>query len=741
MVKSIIAVENSQHFASLEETPSQNPFLHQYLPYEAPLFVASDHLTIQQQAEQQALMDWQRNIHRIKIGTTTVATLRDGKPFEDINDLYGFLSEHLLVAFDEEQKLPYLHQAIIHLHQGGLLHSAGIGISQITLRGLNFPTPSFEFNITLYPTTKGIGIEENLKLKQIGLPDGSCLDINDTNRDQVFFNVQHHALLELTTAAEVQVEARPVHSHIELSPEAISKLALQSLITSPSPKEDTASETGSWFSTLFQLPLPSFSASLSSSETKIPSTLIEREQRWLEAFETFIQNQNQLRVAQNSSIQSDYRLSLKYQQMISEISPILLNIQEQKKPVEPTLNEIQTLIEKFVQLKKQISRNLYHPADANFFKEQLKNYLEHLQSHQQKLMAFIYPLQQSPSSISPDIETYLTALNEKIASCNLLIETVMDPNTHLAKIDLTSQVSTLKQLTDQKISLDRRFMQACDTQTGEQSQALNLVSQYETLSQHIQRRRNRHEELLPLLDQLKTEFATLSAFKSYPTYSEQREAITQKFKAYEAQQLPIVPHEHDTSTPPDFIQRIKGQETNAHELLQGSQALAEEVKMFYDEISQQLREVKTLYDEYRAPLDFVDETLLHNPAEYEAISDAVSQLTQLIKEQVFNHLREYSHPKKPFHLMSNWNCHNIPQSKKFQTELKATRDLPQLYIALKSEYDLTKETVYNPEGSYRLSLKNALDKVVPYILPSQLPQLNEQAAIQTLQNEISSLAI
>lgn len=152
------------------------------LPFEVtytdPLTSAEDIEQKTQEFERQVALDWPRRIeHRYRLAGVPIKQLDESNQAEYISPKGLFLTQ-LAIGVEPKYREEFVNKAILHCHQGGLIHNTGAVLSQMyqANRMAQFNDKAnkqevaalhFLGDVTFYPIHDGIGILEKNKLTQI----------------------------------------------------------------------------------------------------------------------------------------------------------------------------------------------------------------------------------------------------------------------------------------------------------------------------------------------------------------------------------------------------------------------------------------------------------------------------------------------------------------------------------------------------------------------------------------------
>ncbi len=161
--------DNTLYFNTQAQLPpSDCDILPEGVFYEGPVFRPSE--DFMDAVRKQVARDWRGDTHSYFVGHSTVFDQNDGANFNSDAEVFDFIKEHLLAGIPKGQREQAFLLCLPHLHQGGLMHAAGYEIFDKYNQYVDGIKPFFDYKITLYPLTDGIGIEEKLIPKYISVP-------------------------------------------------------------------------------------------------------------------------------------------------------------------------------------------------------------------------------------------------------------------------------------------------------------------------------------------------------------------------------------------------------------------------------------------------------------------------------------------------------------------------------------------------------------------------------------------
>ncbi len=700
MSVSIAATTNSLKFDQLKCQISNSALFEGPLEYRTPIFSASQNLTLKQQAENQALLDWNRCIKNYYIGSNSLFELREGKFFNSIDELYLFIKQSLLIGMSEDEHQEMLEQSIFHLHQGGILHSAGIALSNQFLRGSEYPTPVFSFKVVLYPMETGIGIEENLKLKHILTPDSLVYSAEDN--DDLSLNVKHYGALERNPGFS-NVAALSIHTDVQISEKVLTILDIKPNHSFDRLPLQLNPKTFSWLS-YFTWPAELLFDSL-AWQSSLSKEQHQAEVKWLTTFDIYL---NHIKQKQQSAIKQ-----LQHQQeKIDNLNTLKDTLASQIEKNNALLSPIKAGLANTTNQLEQFSDLLSNTSSDSHSQQQRAKFLVTLQAFQDSLTEHLSNLNQA-IKLAEYLESPFyfrlkqlkqTVLNKK-SKVSQLQRVVANPN--ISNTDeIISLSKALKLLLTDNEELQQAFSsieeRIAETSTKAESASLEfnsrIITTHKNLQEHNQELAAQLDALEDAITELKFKLKAIASQEEYVQYLKCRDKIFSLFRSIGDIDPCNLNSEQVTRSLADLL---SAQDKVKNSLVK----IKARIDIFNTVMLVKSSDYLEFISQYRNPLSII-ERLSGCSKLKEQLAELKEQFVSEFKSATLAKLTRYSDPDgivpftKGWLFAGQWGKHHAARARTFSKSLGTCCTVEDTFLALEREKQYIETNFIKQDGEY-----------------------------------------
>lgn len=730
--RSIIAKMNSMKFDELTQEQSSDLLLAP-LAYLPPIFPSNRKIPYQQQAQAQAISDWNRNMGHYFIGDKSISALREGAKFSSIEELNHFIISHLLIGMPTDEHRTMLEQSILHLHQGGILHSANIAIHQQLTNGFERPVPSFKFKVTLFPLETGIGFQESLKLSELYLPKSEEILLTSENPETLFLDVEHYSKLELAPGYG-NVSAATLKTTINASEFIKEQLSITEHLNLQEPQASAEQQTSGLTSYLSKITSLLRVLWRSGSAETVDSR--ELEQAYIKTIDMVLEKNKTLYHGETEEINGQSRLLFQLNQKNAETFQQLSDASHQLSPANKTFNQCQQALLKLKTVYSEPVNVDHSPVQISHAQIVIDDYLPELErkiellKHQQQA---IKPV--ASQAIQHQLQRHIDQLQTKAKHVEWLAKTLATPN--LYKDEFVSNIAKQHQsFSQQAQQLFDILNETIEQESLYHSMLSAHISLTEEQQQQLDKRTERLVQLSSQQDALSASIEKLNLdFKQnrfqQPQYASDRKSIIEQLQVVEFDALQLQRFYTDTT-----INELIGQTYALKSLIA---AQSQQSKTLTQQLTKLLANINNLYDKsiersqaYQEPEAFLTDVDMPQRLT-DAIDAAYQQSFKQLKEKVVNDLEPYYNSPFPNRILNEvwsssiWAKHNQPRAQAFVEEsIAQSTSFSDLYQTLYREHKSASQEVVNRQGQYCLLLKKLTEHVASFLTEKQLDDIHHQ---------------
>ena len=730
MGTSLIITDNSIEFYKLKNQNDSNPLFDGPLIYNPPIFPKSKDKTILELAKSQALMDWNRNLHGYKIGNSSVYILNNGNPFESIEELYAFIQKHLLVGLPKEEHQSVLDQCILHLHQGGLLHAAGIAVSQKFLKGSSHPTPFFDFSIELYPLYTGIGIKEKLTLREIYLPDkGRCQSVLESS--DLNFNVEHYSTLEHKHGHYGQVTANSLKTRAYISKPLCHMLEVDYI---DKPDNTNLNLDVSVFSLFSYLTWP---ASLILKHFGFLSDInpesIEIEKRWLKTLKGFIDGANETLSEKRTNSRQFKNHQTKTYTMLSEVFSSISKQKHAVRSLGKQFNRFQLTQEKLRGCITSLRVIEHSQEHAKMHIKNLQWTISLLVNELNQIKQYLSTLGEHYPNLTISLKKSLLKAEQEIEQRSMVIKLLKNGG----EIDrlLETIDSDQQQINQGKTKLNQHLDKVEGYYQSEIRKANHQDSQIHAEDENTESFQQQLFKLESAFNKLKKHYAKLQTNTDLIEYLEIRRTIIEEFKVFERNYLQSKDKLAKYTENMDLL-------NNKLDFEQHLEKIAQEVIQTADlfeqlSITQLSREtqLRALSEGYTNPQKLLTYEKLLTSSLEQAVHSAQKEIFQNFRLKCTRMMDNYSDPDgyifNGWFTAGEWGKQNASRARAFKTKLAKSGSIVEIKVLLSEEYHSAIKEVGNPNGTYCQNLSDLLSEAHKFFSDEVEPEAKNDLSLLT----------